>query len=313
MTEGLAHSVQVRLVRHAKESGLDPNHVLARYAVERLLYRLSRSPYADRFVLKGALLLLAWLGETIRPTRDADLLGFGDLEGEALARCFSEIVATPVEPDGMEYDPETIRVVQIRREDPYGGRRVTVVGHLGTARLKVQVDVGAGDSVVPEPRWLEYPSLLDLPRPRLRAYRPETAIAEKLHAMVTLGSRNSRLRDFFDIRALAMHGTFDGEQLARAVSSTFSRRGTEIPRETPIALTPAFASIEGKRAQWRAFVRRSGLAERVGSLEEVAGDVAVFLLPVLESARGGRSLAAKWRAGGPWRATAGGHAEDADA
>ena len=178
MSAGLVQSVQARLVGHAKMIGVDPNLVLVRFASERLLYQLSRSHHAERFILKGALLLLVWFGETVRPTRDADLLGFGDVSEEALRATFAEICGIEVEPDGMTFDASSIRVDAIRPEDDYGGQRVTLFGHLGPALLRVQVDVGNGDAVSPEPEWLEYPSLLDLPRPRLRAYRPETVIAE---------------------------------------------------------------------------------------------------------------------------------------
>lgn len=233
----LAQSVQARLVRHAKMLGVDPNLILTRFAMERFLYRLSRSPEAERFVLKGALLLLVWLGETIRPTRDADLLGFGDLSDEALARTFREVCAVGVEPDAMTYLPDSIRVSAIRPEDAYGGKRVTL-----ESRLRVQVDVGIGDAVIREPVWLDYPSLLDLPRARLRAYRPETAIAEKFHAMVTLGSKNSRMRDFFDIDALAGRQSFDGQALVDALRATFERRRTDVPSGLPLALTPEFSA-----------------------------------------------------------------------
>jgi predicted nucleotidyltransferase component of viral defense system len=249
MSTGLAASVQVRLVRHAHALKIDPNLVLARYAAERLLYRLSRSPYADRFVLKGALMLLVWLGEAIRPTRDADLLGFGNINVETLRQIFTELCVMEVEPDGLKFATSSLRVAPIRVEDAYGGQRATLVAHLGTARLKVQVDVGIGDAVFPEPDWIEYPSLLDLPRPRLRAYRPETAIAEKLHAMVELGSKNSRMRDFLDIQALAAAESFKGAVLSRAISETFGRRRTTIPVDAPLALTREFAEIEGKAAQ----------------------------------------------------------------
>jgi hypothetical protein len=300
MTTGLARSVQTRLVRHAKTLDLDPNLVLARYAAERLLYRLSRSAHADRFVLKGALLLLVWLGETIRPTRDVDLLGFGALDAEALARAFGEICAVPVAPDALVFDTTSIHVVPIRPEDAYGGQRVTLLARLGAARLRVQVDVGIGDAVVPEPEWLEYPSLLDQPRPRLRAYRPETAIAEKVHAMVILGSKNSRMRDFFDVHALASRESFAGEHLAAALASTFARRRTEIPEKPPIALTPAFAEIEGKRAQWAGFLRRSRLAVEVDSMETAIAGVAALVAPVLEALAQRQPFAAAWLPGGPW-------------
>jgi hypothetical protein len=161
---GLAHSVQVRLAQHAKTIGVDPNLALTRYAVERFLYRLSRSPHAERFVLKGALLLLVWLGETLRPTRDADLLGFGELSDDALRQIVRDICSIPVEPDAMTFLADTVDVQPIREEDAYGGRRVILEARLGPARLRIQVDVGIGDAVTPGPQWLEYPSLLDLPR-----------------------------------------------------------------------------------------------------------------------------------------------------
>lgn len=295
--------MQTRLVRHAKALGVDPNLILARYATERLLYRLSRSRHAERFVLKGALLLLVWLGETIRPTRDADLLGFGELDADTIAQTIAEICTIEVEPDGLIFDADSIRVTAIRPEDAYGGQRVTLLGRLGPARLRVQVDVGIGDAVFPEPEWLDYPSLLDLPRPRLRAYRPETAIAEKVHAMVVLGSKNSRMRDFFDVHALAMHEPFAGERLAGALRATFERRRTAIPAESPIALTTAFVELEGKRAQWAGFVGRNRLAAAPADLAPVIVGIARFVGPVLAAAGRGRAFAGTWPPGGPWRST----------
>jgi nucleotidyltransferase AbiEii toxin of type IV toxin-antitoxin system len=300
MSTGLAQSVQVRLVRHANAIGVDPNLVLVRYATERLLYRLSRSPYAEQFVLKGALLMLAWLGETIRPTRDADLLGFGELDADSLAGTFAEICATPVEPDGLVFDEATLAIKTIRPGDPYGGTRVNLTARLGTARLRLQVDVGIGDAVTPEPEWLEYPSLLGFPRPRLRAYRPETAIAEKAHAMVVLGSKNSRLRDFFDVHALARCTGFEGTVLCKALRATFVRRRTPIPIESPVAFTPEFASVVGKREQWAAFVRRNRLDAAPAKFEVVIEVVASFVGPALSAAAVGRAFTKVWRPGGPW-------------
>ncbi len=299
--EGLPVSVQVRLARHARAIGMDPNLVLTRFAVERLLYRLSRSPHARRFVLKGGLLLLVWLGETIRPTRDADLLGLGEITEESLERIFTEVCNLPVEPDGVEFIPSSIRVVPIRPEDAYGGFRVTLRGRLGKARIRVQVDVGIGDEVSPEPTWLRYPSLLDFPRPRLRAYRPETAIAEKLHAMIVLGTANSRMRDFFDVRALARHEGFEGETLVAALRSTFERRRTPIPDFPPVALTGAFAAIPGKQEQWKGFLRKNGEPEAPPDLAAVVEEIAAFLLPPLSAARGETPFPLSWPPGGPWQ------------
>ena len=294
----LAQSVQARLVRTAHQLGVDPNFVLTRFAAERFLHRLSRSRHADRFVLKGAMMLVVWLGDLVRPTRDIDLLGFGDLGDDALAELFREVASTDVEPDGVVFDRTTITVERIREEDAYGGRRVRLSGQLGPARLRVQIDVGIGDAIEPEPEWIDYPSLLDFPRPRVRAYRPETSIAEKLHAMVTLGSKNSRMRDFYDIRALARGEAFDGTILARSVRATFERRRTDVPR-APVALTSAFAQVEGKRGQWTAFQRRNGLtAEEISA---VLAEVAAFLVPVVDALASRRPFDLVWPPGGPWR------------
>jgi len=296
----LAQSIQVRLVRHAKMLGVDPNLILTRFAMERFLYRLSRSPEADRFVLKGALLLLVWLGETIRPTRDADLLGFGDLSDEALARTFRELCAIGVEPDAMTYLADSIRVATIRPEDDHGGKRVTLESRLGPARLRGQVDVGVGDAVTPEPVWIDYPSLLELPRARLRVYRPETAIVEKLHAMVTLGSKNSRMRDFFDIDALDARQPFDGQALVDALRATFERRRTKVPSGLPLALTPAFPASSEKQAQWAGYVEKNRLSPAPADLGQVVERLGRFLAPIITAAETGAAMILVWQPGGAW-------------
>lgn len=280
---GLAQSVQTRLARHARDMGVDPNLVLTRYAAERFLYRLSRSEHAGRFVLKGALLLLAWLGETLRPTRDADLLGFGDLGGEDLGRIVREICATDVEPDAVVFDVGSIVVEPIRVEDAYGGRRVVLAAHVGAARLRVQVDIGIGDAVIPGPEWLEYPTLLDLPRPRLRAYPREAVVAEKLHAITLLGPRNSRLKDYFDLRALVREGALDTARLPEAIAATFARRRTALPATVPEGLTDAFSFDRDKSAQWAAFLRKNRLDGPV--LSEVVAELRAFAAGPLAAAR----------------------------
>lgn len=281
--DGLARSVQTRLAQHAKAINTDPNLVLTRYAVERFLYRLSRSPHVDRFVLKGALLMLAWLGDALRPTRDADLLGFGDLSDEALGQIFAEVCKVDVEPDAMVYLAETVRVEPIRAEDAYGGQRVTLDATLGAARLRVQMDVGIGDAVVPPAAWLDYPSLLDLPRPRLRAYAAETVIAEKFHAIVVLGLRNSRMKDYFDLHALSREDAGNGSQVDAAIAATFERRKTLLPDAWPSGLSDEFAHDAAKLAQWQAFLAKNRLD--APTLAEVIDEVRRFLAEPLKLAR----------------------------
>jgi len=283
LRDGLARSVQARLAQHARGIGADPNLVLTRYAIERFLYRLSISPHVDRFVLKGALLMLAWLGDALRPTRDADLLGFGDLSDEALVQIFTDVCQVHVEPDAMVYLVDTVRVEPIRAEDAYGGRRIALAATLGAARLRVQVDVGIGDAVVPSATWLDYPSLLDLPRPRLRAYCAETVIAEKLHAIVALGSRNSRMKDYFDLQALAREGSLNASAVAEAIAATFERRKTPLPDTWPQGLSDEFASDATKRTQWRAFLEKNRLDAQ--PLDSVIQAVRLFVAEPLALAR----------------------------
>jgi predicted nucleotidyltransferase component of viral defense system len=300
---GLAHSIHTRLIRHAKSLGADPNFVLTRFATERFLYRLSRSRHAERFVLKGALLLLVRLGETFRSTRDADLLGFGDLSDDALASILSEICAIEVEPDAVTFEIPTIRLSPIRQEDIYGGRRINLLARLGSARIRLQVDVGIGDVIIPEPEWIEYPSLLDLPCPRLLAYRLETVIAEKSQTMIQLGTINSWIRDFFDLYQLAQRESFDGKTLVAALRATFDRRRTVIPDGLPTALTPAFALLPDKPSQWNGFLRKNRLKEMPKDMKTVLSALAEFLGPVFEAALGKNELSSVWPPGGPWTST----------
>lgn len=296
-TEGVARSVHDRLVRHAKAEGLDPTLVFTRYGLERFLFRLGRSEHADRFILKGALLLFAWLGEIGRTTRDADLLGLGDLSDEVLLALMRDVCGQPVDADGMSFDPDSVQVAAIRVEDAYGGRRVLLVGALGAGRIKVQIDVGKGDATVPEPDWLDVPVILDAPAPRLRAYRPETVVAEKLHAIVRLGLANTRLKDFYDLVALARTRTFDGATLRSSIEATFERRKTELPAAVPSGLTAPFATGD-RRRQWTAFVTRNELRE-APELLEALDEVAAFIGPITwESV--GDTAAFAWSPGSGW-------------
>jgi predicted nucleotidyltransferase component of viral defense system len=293
----LAASVHGRLLRLARERGESLEYLLMRFATERFLYRLSRSAVRDRFVLKGATLFAAWEGDVHRATRDVDLLKFGENAPDAVVEAVRAMATTGVEPDGLAFDPATVRAEPIREGQEYGGVRVTLLAHLGRARVRVQVDVGFGDAVTPGVEEVELPPLLDFPAPRLMGYPRETVVAEKLQAMVALGMANSRMKDFYDLWHLARTFPFDGPTLTAAVAATFERRGTPVPAGPPLALTVAFAADAAKRAQWAAFVRRSGLEAPM--LEAVVEELGRFLLPVLEAARGGAPVEGKWSPGGP--------------
>lgn len=269
-------SVRARLQNLSRETGQSFELILTRYALERLLYRLSTSAYAERFVLKGAMLLTSWFEDPHRATRDLDLLGFGDPDPDAMIAVFREILAADVA-DGVEFDSNALRVDQIREELEYGGLRLRTIASISGARIAVTVDVGFGDALEPGAEVIDYPSMLDLPTPRLRAYARETVIAEKFQAMLVLGLANSRMKDFYDIWLLSQSFPFDDDRLAHAIAATFERRETEIPAELPDALTPGFAGDEQKQHQWNAFLENVAL--RPGSLADVIAGVAGFIMP----------------------------------
>jgi len=300
-TQGIAQSVHTRLVARSKELHIEAQLLLERYALHRFLYRLSKSQYAGRFLLKGAQLMLIWIGESARTTRDADLLGFGDLSDDNLRAILTTLCAATVEPDGMLYLADTIRITPIREETAYGGRRIHIQARLGSARLQLQIDVGIGDAVTPEPVWVELPQLLDLPVARLKAYRPETSIAEKLETIVSLELLNSRLKDYFDIYALSEYEAFDGTVLSQAIRDTFQRRETPIPVELPLGLTKQFINEPGKSMQWQSFLNKVGDSFAPGNLEVIVDALATFLWPILRSITDGSFDNQHWPPGGPWQ------------
>lgn len=256
----VAASVRARLLNVAKAQGVDFNQVLVRFALERILYRLAQSQHAERFLLKGALLFTLWYDMPHRATRDADLLGFGASDLDAVAQTFREIAAVAVD-DGMAFDPASVMVEEIRKEAGYGGVRVVIAGELAKARCKTQIDVGFGDAVTPAPVDSVYPVLLDdLPAPRLRTYPTYTVVAEKLHAIALLGMTNSRLKDYFDLSVLMERETLDGELLAEAILATFERRGMAVPGTLPIGLSDEFAHDPSRQALWLTFLKKNELA-----------------------------------------------------
>jgi len=272
----LGASVRARLLKLSKASGQSFDLVLTRFALERLLYRLSHSPHADRFVLKGAMLMMTWFDDPHRVTRDLDLLGFGNPGEDDILSAFRNIL-TQDGGDGVVFDPHTLRVDRVRDDRDYGGLRLRTIAEVDGARISLTIDIGFGDALEPGTEVVEYPVMLDFPAPTLRAYARETVIAEKFQAMVALGRANSRMKDFYDIWVLSRSFSFQEDRLARAISATFSRRGTAIPTELPDALTRDFAEDEQKRRQWRAFVDH--VATDPGPLSHVIEDVAAFLMP----------------------------------
>ena len=255
----VAASVRARLLNVAKAQGVDFNQVLVRFALERILYRLSQSGHADRFLLKGALLFTLWYDMPHRTTRDADLLGFGASDLESVAQTFRDIASVSVD-DGIVFDPASVVAEEIRKDAGYAGARILISGELAKARCKTQIDSGFGDAVTPGPVDATYPVLLDdLPAPHLRTYPVYTVIAEKLHAIALLGMTNSRMKDYLDLSVLLERETLDTDLLTQATKATFERRGMAVPTELPVGLTDEFAHDPSRQALWQAFLKKNEL------------------------------------------------------
>ena len=238
MTTNLAASVHRRLLNHARATGRPFHDVLQRFALERFLYRMGRSSYGNRFVLKGALMLTAWQVPSPRPTRDIDLLGRMENNMEQVISAIKAICQEPVTDDGLRFETEGIAGERITETANYAGLRLRFAAYLGKARIPMRVDVGFGDPLVPGATPVQLPTILDFPPPTVQGYSRESAIAEKYQIMVYLGQINSRMKDFYDIWSLATHFAFEGLTLAQAISETFKSRGTALA--TPNRLERCF-------------------------------------------------------------------------
>jgi len=296
--KNVAASVRQRLLNLARQGeAQDFQRLLVRYAIERFLYRISQSSVRDRFVLKGANLFAVWAEAPFRSTGDLDLLGFGPNDVESMRHLFSALCDIEVADDGLVFDAATIRIDTLRDEDEYQGVRVRLLARLTSAEIGVQIDIGFGDVIHPGPQEIAYPRILqDFPAATVRAYPPETVIAEKFEAMVRFDELASRLKDHFDIWVLSRTFAFELEVLQSAIFKTFTQRGTVLPVALPPPLTARFAANRAKLAQWSAFLVRTSPTIEPPSFGELVEDVASFLGPTITGVSGGT-----WSPGGGWR------------
>ena len=296
-------SIRARLLNLSRESQEDFQSLLNRFARERLLYRLSRSHHRDHFVLKGATLFSVWVDKPFRSTREADFLSYGPSDVESVTAVFRDLCGgnDPDPNDGVRFDPDSIRGAAIREEDEYDGVRIHLTAFLGRARAPIQVDVGFGDTITPEPQEVELPVLLDLPAPRLRAYTRETVIAEKFQTMTVLTDTNSRMKDFYDVWVLQNQFGFDGATLSEAIQATFARRRTEIAPSSCVAFQASFYASEEPLTRWRLYVQRCSFERVPPTFAEVGEAIEAFLRPVAESIARNEEFDLSWPRGGPWQ------------
>lgn len=294
--KNIAASVRTRLLNLAKQQQEDFQILLQRYTIERLLYRMSKSEYNDQFVLKGAMVFLVWDDGPRRATRDLDLMGYGDNSKARLEEVFRLFCNVPVEPDGLEYIPETVRASLITEDQKYQGTRVNLRAFLSGSRTRsdIQIDIGYGNPITPSAVNAEFPTLLNLPKPKIKAYPPETVVAEKFEAIVRHGIENTRLKDFYDLENISQKFAFQGETLSRAIATTFKSRGRLLPQEVPIALTPKYTTDPQKLRIWREFHTKAQIREKPKSLTQVAENIQRFLMPVCLAIAAGREFAQQW-------------------
>jgi predicted nucleotidyltransferase component of viral defense system len=297
----LPASIRARLQAFASAHKLDFQLVLIRYASERLLYRLTSSPYGERFILKGAMLFLLWDAASSRTTRDIDLMGFGDSGLNHLQRVFRDICSQSVMDDGLRFIPESVRAETIHEEQEYGGVRIRLYSLLERARIPLQVDIGFGNPPFPKARLVVWPGLLDFPKTQVKVYPPEASIAEKLEAMVRFGIANSRMKDFYDIWWMASHFSFRSVVLVKSITATFRDRQMIIPQPVPLALQEEFYRDSINNAQWNAFLHRVQLNDIPPSFTELGRFLSGFLIPVFTAVPSDDSLKSKWKPGGPWQ------------
>jgi hypothetical protein len=303
MSPDVAASVKARLLARAKAQREEFERTLVRFAAERLLYRLGESPARERCILKGASLLTVWMPDPYRATRDVDVLSFGSPDDAAIRALVEEVCAVPCREDGLRFDLSEMVVEEMRGPEEYPGKRTRFRAFLGAARIHVQMDFGFGDALVAGPEEIEYPTMLGgLPAPRLRPYPREASVAEKFETMVSLDTRNSRMKDFHDVWALSTAFAFIGPTLQRAITACFERRGTPWTDGVPRALTPVFYQTPEIEARWRSYLASGAVLVPPPAQFKVIGERTMrFLGPVRDSIIEGHSLTSTWEPGGPWR------------
>jgi len=296
----VAHSVHQRLLNAARNKSIPFNALLQHYAIERFLYRISKSPYSKKLLLKGALLLKIWNVPIVRPTMDIDMLGKIESNEKSISKALKKCMKIKVEDDGLIFQPDTILTERITEDAEYIGIRAKFKGVLGKARINLQIDIGIGDEVYPSPVWIDYPTILENEKAHLLAYTPETSIAEKYQAMINLDMANSRMKDFFDIWLLANNLEFQGNRLSRAIKKTFNKRDAVLSTEMPTCFTCEFSESEIKQTQWNAFVNKIGLKDKIPTFPEVLQFIQNFLMPPTSSIAKKEPFKLRWEPKGPW-------------
>ena len=248
-------SILARLRNQAEVLERPFAEILQYYAMERFLYRLSKTTYAEKFVLKGGLLFYVWNLPLRRPTRDIDFRGYVPSNRKSLFKIINAVITESVLEDGIIFDPQSVSVEETQIDADDQGIRVKMTALLERSRIPIQIDIGFSDELASKAETIEYPNFLhNLETVHMKGYPKEAVVAEKLHAMVHHAELNSRFKDYYDIWLLAENFEFKSQSLQKAIEKTFAKRQTEIPAERPVVLTSGFA--EANRDRWKNFLSK---------------------------------------------------------
>lgn len=293
-------SVKAQLQNKAKETNRPFAEVLQYYGMERFLYRFSKSKYADKFVLKGALLFAVWQIPDRRTTLDIDFLARFDNEVSAIEKVMKDVCETAVEPDGLKFDSESVKGAKIKEDADYEGVRVKFTGFLDRARIPMQIDMGFGDIVYPKTKVIDYPVILDFPKPHLNGYPQESVISEKFEAMIKLGLLNSRMKDFYDIWLMTRQFEFKGANIASAIKKTFNNRKTEIPNKKPLFADEIYDEKSDRQTLWSAFLKKGDIQHAPKTLSETAKAIERFLIEPILALNGNVAFDKTWKSPKGW-------------
>lgn len=291
--KNVAASVKARLMNIAKESGKDFQSIILQYVQEKFLYRLSISKYADNFILKGALLFLAFDISRLRPTKDIDFLGIEiSQDSETIKNIFKNILIIENN-DGLVFDYQNIKFTEITERNKYRGLRIEFLTFLENTRINMQIDVGYGDKITAGPVSIEFPVLLDSQIPKLKAYSIESAFAEKFEAAVSINFLSSRMKDFYDIWFFASKYIFNSTDLYDAIFTTFDNRNTKID-DRDLVYSKKFMNDDGRQRMWEAFLKKNKLTS-VQKFSELIEKLKLFIEPILNSSNNLKWNPEKWQ------------------
>lgn len=287
-----AASVKDRLRNYAVKNEKMLQEVLTVYGLERTIYRLSVSEYVGRFTLKGGIVLYALFdGEFQRITRDIDLLAKNlPNDAENMRKVFEKIFCIECD-DALKYDLSTLEVRTITEFKEYPGVNVSIIAYLDRTKIPVSVDIGFSDVIYPDRAKMDFPVLLDMKAPEIYVYSIYSVIAEEFEAIVSLGTVNSRYKDFYDIYILASRYSIDALELKNAVRETFGHRGTNF--DDIVAFTDAFEKDEIHLCRWEAFLKKKRALEKA-SFADVLRRIKNLLEPVVVSIQNETVFDAVW-------------------